>query len=543
MAYTEFLRNTVSVDDLKKKDIIIDFWKEFYTKNFETYQESKTSNRFLYKDKVMQILYDFKKMNQKPYSDEALRKLQLEIETLTIMFDEESIHITCNHIMKEIIDPKKESAKDYVLERITSDLDKSIVSDMGQYTLEAIIVYVISLLYSSDTSMIRVSTLIDQLDTHVRSHSILINTKYNKKIEMKEVGQKVVLGEHYPIGVALIEFIVERGLMTIQLMDDKKSEVPIQKKKGKYYLPKLLYAIYNFDISLLPLKLNLPMICKPVDWQSACGGRVEPKTLSDLKGGYLSGISEYSRYKLLTQDLREVLSKYVTKNDSFELADICYKFWKEAYKNMTSVQDPHPGLIIASLNFKKPYPGVEETELLSLSTLDMLNQYVYPSISGYELYNGSCLVQVIIRAYMDQEEKLDRPELKVTDRYQELLSIYQTELGEIEAITARKIQHSKRKFDGVLILKHLVCHHDYKLKPLFRNNMLYELSVYSGRKVLFRLRDSLNLLPGTLNNLAKSLCPSLGSKGSIDYHDVRVDNLVTNKGKKESGSRQVDRQP
>ncbi|KAI3664623.1 hypothetical protein L1987_89618 [Smallanthus sonchifolius] len=175
---------------------------------------------------------------------------------------------------------------------------------------------------------------------------------------------------------------------------------------------------------------------------------------------------------------------------------------------------------------------------------------------------------------MDQEEKLDRPELKVTDRYQELLSIYQTELGEIEAITARKIQHSKRnedycgyiesfeerskkvlfdlvnkiialvkrdrkantiyfhnfsRFDGVLILKHLVCHHDYKLKPLFRNNMLYELSVYSGRKVLFRLRDSLNLLPGTLNNLAKSLCPSLGSKGSIDYHDVRVDNLVSKK--------------
>ncbi|KAI3664395.1 hypothetical protein L1987_89855 [Smallanthus sonchifolius] len=185
----------------------------------------------------------------------------------------------------------------------------------------------------------------------------------------------------------------------------------------------------------------------------------------------------------------------------------------ESLIEQTSVQDPHPGLIIASLNFKKPYPGVEETELLSLSTLDMLNQYVYPSISGYELYNGSCLVQVIIRAYMDQEEKLDRPELKVTDRYQELLSIYQTELGEIEAITARKIQHSKRK-------SHV---------GSSWNNMLYELSVYSGRKVLFRLRDSLNLLPGTLNNLAKSLCPSLGSKGSIDYHDVRVDNLVSKK--------------
>ncbi|KAI3666743.1 hypothetical protein L1987_88718 [Smallanthus sonchifolius] len=98
----------------------------------------------------------------------------------------------------------------------------------------------------------------------------------------------------------------------------------------------------------------------------------------------------------------------------------------------TSVQDPHPGLIIASLNFKKPYPGVEETELLSLSTLDMLNQYVYPSISGY------------------------------------------------------------------------------------------------GRKVLFRLRDSLNLLPGTLNNLAKSLCPSLGSKLTKGRRKADQDKSIDN---------------
>nr|AVP27553.1 hypothetical protein [Helianthus annuus] len=48
-------------------------------------------------------------------------------------------------------------------------------------------------------------------------------------------------------------------------------------------------------------------------------------------------------------------------------------------------------------------------------------------LKNAELYNGSCLVQVIIRAYMDQVEKQDRPELKVSDRYQELLSIYQTE--------------------------------------------------------------------------------------------------------------------
>lgn len=74
--------------------------------------------------------------------------------------------------------------------------------------------------------------------------------------------------------------------------------------------------------------------------------------------------------------------------------------------------------------------------------------------------------------------------------------------------------HNFSRFDGILLLKHLVCHHkSYKLKPLMRNNKLYEIAVYSGTKMLFRFRDSLNLLPSKLNKLAMNLCPDLGQKG------------------------------
>lgn len=58
-----------------------------------------------------------------------------------------------------------------------------------------------------------------------------------------------------------------------------------------------------------------------------------------------------------------------------------------------------------------------------------------------------------------------------------------------------------------------------------RNNRLYELAVYSGKRMLFRFRDSLNLLPGNLNELAKNLCPGLGPKGSIPYDEVNVSNV------------------
>ncbi|KAI3668697.1 hypothetical protein L1987_88291 [Smallanthus sonchifolius] len=73
----------------------------------------------------------------------------------------------------------------------------------------------------------------------------------------------------------------------------------------------------------------------------------------------------------------------------------------DAYFAIQVYRIRHPGLIIASLNFKKPYPGVEETELLSLSTLDMLNQYVYPSISGYGL--------MLVRPGKDVNESLIIP--------------------------------------------------------------------------------------------------------------------------------------
>ena len=44
----------------------------------------------------------------------------------------------------------------------------------------------------------------------------------------------------------------------------------VKKKKGASFLPSHLYAVCNFDISLpLPIKLNLPMVCQPLDWTTS----------------------------------------------------------------------------------------------------------------------------------------------------------------------------------------------------------------------------------------------------------------------------------
>ncbi|KAF3451250.1 hypothetical protein FNV43_RR07345 [Rhamnella rubrinervis] len=88
--------------------------------------------------------------------------------------------------------------------------------------------------------------------------------------------------------------------------------------------------------------------------------------------------------------------------------------------------------------------------------------------------------------------------------------------------------HNFSRFVGILLLKHLAFHHkSNKLKPLIVNNRLYKLVVYSCKKMLFLFKDSLNLHPGKLDELAKNLCPGLGPKGYIPYDDVRLSNLAS----------------
>ncbi|THG22338.1 hypothetical protein TEA_010021 [Camellia sinensis var. sinensis] len=88
--------------------------------------------------------------------------------------------------------------------------------------------------------------------------------------------------------------------------------------------------------------------------------------------------------------------------------------------------------------------------------------------------------------------------------------------------------HNVSRFNGILLLKYYTSHcgDKYKIKPLIRNYMLYEIAVYLGKKRVFCLRDSYTLLPSSLETLSKTLCPQLGSKGSIQHGEVNEFNLM-----------------
>ncbi|KAJ8425849.1 LOW QUALITY PROTEIN: hypothetical protein Cgig2_000481 [Carnegiea gigantea] len=155
-----------------------------------------------------------------------------------------------------------------------------------------------------------------------------------------------------------------------------------------------------------------------------------------------------------------------------------------------------------------------------------------PYVAGLMMVHPNEVINqnVLIETFFSEDDKItidsfdDRSTKVLNDLIVRTLSIVRRKRSALTIYF-----HNFSRFDGIFLLKSIACHHKYELRPLLRNNRLYELGVYSGKKMLFRFRDSLNLLLGSLNSLASSLCPELGTKGSIDHENVTLSNLGSNK--------------
>nr|GEU96662.1 NADH-plastoquinone oxidoreductase subunit 7, chloroplastic [Tanacetum cinerariifolium] len=105
----------------------------------------------------------------------------------------------------------------------------------------------------------------------------------------------------------------ERGVIEMQLDSDDK----VTKKRGHYYNQKAVQVTCKVDLEELPVKINLPMICEPLDWEPI-NPKKAPKILADLKGGYLTGRSANisDRYGFLSS--KNVKNFQVLLNDEYE---------------------------------------------------------------------------------------------------------------------------------------------------------------------------------------------------------------------------------
>lgn len=296
-----------------KEKVISEFFNSFVNKmeviQSQSLSKSK-SNIGNYQDKVFELLH-----SNKDNQFQDLNKLQMKIEGETTQFDDlQTIYHLAPEIINKLISKDQESALDFIRKKNITDNDMELLSYIRHHTLEAIMVYVLGSLFHNlqDSPAVRVSTMVDYLNNYVKTHgTILKSRKHGSQKPIKSPNptdstkKDAKIRNEYLIGTLLVEFLVSRELITLTNdleMSSTTTIFPNKNKKGQYFYPKSLYAICNFNINLLPVKLNLPMVCEPEDWCEV-DDVSEAKTLTDLYGGYLSkpiGDFYIQRYRLLT---------------------------------------------------------------------------------------------------------------------------------------------------------------------------------------------------------------------------------------------------
>jgi len=317
-------------DQLKDKDETLSlFWNSFYQKLNAISSVKKPSNATQYHDKVIQLLLKYQSQH---LSLSELKELQKQIEDLSMTFDEKSIFKNVPNLIKLLIIDDESTAKAHLTNNL-SENDLTYIRYLGKYTLEAIIIHVLGSVFSplQDLSVVRVSTLIQQLDSTVRVQSVKMgmNNEAAAKLSLNN-GKKSkvrVSRSNSAIGVGLVEFMVSRGLISLKVDTLETDKLPVSRIKG--YVPSQCYAIFNFDLSILPIKLNLPMVCKPLPWQSKVD---RPSTLEDVSGGYLCGLTGeiYNRFRLLTS--RNYNNFFIELCDPMHMCSILTELQSQAFE-------------------------------------------------------------------------------------------------------------------------------------------------------------------------------------------------------------------
>lgn len=170
---------------------------------------------------------------------------------------------------------------------------------------------------------------------------------------------------------------------------------------------------------------------------------------------------------------------------------------------------------------------------------DLSSSSIYDEI---ESYFSEDFPSIVFQTFEERSNKI------MFDFLERLVVVIRMEMKKKDSHLQIVYFHNFSRFDGIILLKYLATHGSkYTFKPLMRNNKLYELSIYQKKspikkkkndlstddtrqpKLLFKLRDSLTLLTGSLDQLSKNLCHHLGHKGSIQHENVKVENLNNNR--------------
>ncbi|KAJ3681948.1 hypothetical protein LUZ60_014521 [Juncus effusus] len=267
----------------------------------------------------------------------GLVRLQERIEDLTLSYKDGNIFEIAPNLLEKLISLDLPSAKEYLKDCLSDDY-LPFLNALGRYTLEGLMIHVLAFVFHCirDFSAVKVSTFLSQLDSVIKDHACFLNVPHpgkvqraslddldvdsvnNKKKSKSKRGRiSKATRMEYEMSTNLIQFMEMRDIIHIFTDVGIKREV-VCIEPGKVYIKESMYMVCNFDLTLLPVKLSLPMVCRPLNWKPISKVNQSLLSLSDCRGGYLCAptASVYNNIHLLTShdidhfDIRLTHRKY-----------------------------------------------------------------------------------------------------------------------------------------------------------------------------------------------------------------------------------------
>ncbi|KAH6555185.1 hypothetical protein KP509_1Z196000 [Ceratopteris richardii] len=275
----------------------------------------------------------------------------------------------------------------------------NVLSHLNVYTLEVLVIYALGQIfnnYSAENPLVKAVTLVEKLGRIVLKDSVLPSTKGQKFEELLEVNldEKVAL-----LGGCILNILIEKRILA--LYDSDVLSTPSVRGKASHKDYKYVKCLY--DLSHLPVKLNLPMIAKPNDWKID----MEPAVLGTsndmvpvLRGGYYtSGADVYYRYRLISSKNPELFKLQMTVREG-----------KETYlKAMSFLQSVRFVVDNNVLEFIHLYwDRLTDLGLLSNSSLIDVNpeSFVFELRKHVKAHYSELFKEFLVEAHKARNEKL-----------------------------------------------------------------------------------------------------------------------------------------
>ena len=249
-----------------------------------------------------------------------MKDLQLSIERSTVLFDEQSIYKTSMDLFDKLtsdpvtLEKRSSNLRNMLVERIKDDYIIDVLNSLNVYTVEVLVIYALGQIFNDlekNSPVVKATTLVDKLGRIVLREKGPDNSVYTLESEDEDRNIENVVNmdeKCKTLGGEILNILISKGLLVF--IDHPTDNRIVSKPYKKYLYVKCLY-----DLNLVPVKFNLPMVVPPIPWhiEKKESDKTGKSVITALRGGYLTdSVDVYYRYRLISSKNPELFKLRMT---------------------------------------------------------------------------------------------------------------------------------------------------------------------------------------------------------------------------------------